>query len=137
SFSVNAVIPSSPSISLATAGDAQANIAFTAPLSNGGAAITGYTVTASPGGLLAIGAISPLTVTGLTNGVSYTFVVNASNSVGIGSASAASAAVIPNGAPTITGTPSTSVNQDELYSFTPVAVDVATDDLTFNIINKP
>jgi len=40
-------------------------VAFTAPVSDGGSAITGYTVTSSPGGITATGTASPLTVTGL------------------------------------------------------------------------
>ncbi|SNY49496.1 autotransporter-associated beta strand repeat-containing protein [Arsukibacterium tuosuense] len=42
-----------------------------------------------------------------------------------------------NAAPTITGTPATSVNQDEAYSFTPTATDADEDTLTFSIVNKP
>ncbi|MGS0696808.1 Ig-like domain-containing protein [Shewanella sp. 0m-4] len=43
-----------------------------------------------------------------------------------------------NDAPTISGRPSTSVNEGELYSFTPEVNDVDTDDtLTFAITNKP
>jgi len=43
-----------------------------------------------------------------------------------------------NDAPTISGTPSTTVNQDAVYSFTPTADDIDVgDSLTFSIINKP
>ncbi len=43
-----------------------------------------------------------------------------------------------NDAPTITGTPATSVNQGSAYSFTPTGADVDTGDtLTFSIANKP
>ncbi|MDV5172550.1 putative Ig domain-containing protein, partial [Photobacterium rosenbergii] len=42
-----------------------------------------------------------------------------------------------NDAPTISGTPATSVNQDASYSFTPVASDIDNDDLTFSIDNLP
>ncbi|MBE7213927.1 putative Ig domain-containing protein [Shewanella benthica] len=43
-----------------------------------------------------------------------------------------------NDAPTISGTPTTSVNEDASYSFTPMAADVDTgDSLTFSIVNKP
>jgi hypothetical protein len=40
----------------------------TAPASNGGSAITGYTVISNPGNITGSGAASPITVTGLTNG---------------------------------------------------------------------
>jgi large repetitive protein len=102
SFNVNAVVPGAPTTASATAGDTQASVSFSAPAFTGGAAITGYTVTSTPGGLTATGAASPLTVTGLTNGVSYTFTVTATNSAGTGSASAASNAAVPKATQTIT-----------------------------------
>jgi uncharacterized protein (TIGR02145 family) len=81
---------------VATGGcSAQSSVAFTAPASNGGTDITGYTVTSSPGGFSATGASSPLVVTGLTNGTAYTFTVVATNAVGNSVASAASGAVTP------------------------------------------
>lgn len=95
SFTVNAVAPGAPVIGTATAGNTQATVTFTAPASNGGAAITGYTVTSSPGGLTGTGASSPINVTGLTNGTAYTFTVKATNSAGTGAASAASNSVTP------------------------------------------
>ncbi|WP_235580184.1 putative Ig domain-containing protein [Rhodanobacter sp. Soil772] len=102
SFTVAAVVPGAPTIGTATAGDTNATVSFTAPASNGGATITGYTVTSSPGGLTGTGAVSPITVTGLTNGTAYTFTVTATNSAGTGAATAASNSVTPKGAQTIT-----------------------------------
>jgi hypothetical protein len=57
--------PGAPTNPVATVGNAEVSVAFTAPASDGGSAITGYTVTSSPGGFTASGASSPLTVTGL------------------------------------------------------------------------
>ena len=88
-------IPSAPLNIVAVAGDAQAVVSFDAPASDGGAAITSYTVTSSPGSLTATGASSPLTVTGLTGGTAYTFTVVATNSVGDSAASSASNSVLP------------------------------------------
>jgi hypothetical protein len=84
-----------PTIGSATGGDGTAIVRFTPPVNDGGAPITSYTVTASPGGRTATGTVSPITVTGLTNGTKYTFTVTAKNSVGIGPASARSNAVTP------------------------------------------
>ncbi|MCX7171726.1 MAG: fibronectin type III domain-containing protein, partial [Proteobacteria bacterium] len=90
-----ATAPGTPTTVTASAGNAQATVSFIAPASNGGSAITAYTVTSSPGGLIAKGAASPLTVTGLTNGTAYTFTVKATNAVGDSAASAASISATP------------------------------------------
>ena len=103
-FTVNAVVPGAPTIGTATAGDTQATVTFTAPASTGGAPILagGYTVTSNPLGATGTGSSSPITVTGLTNGVAYTFTVTATNSAGTGPASAASNSVTPASPQTIT-----------------------------------
>jgi hypothetical protein len=93
--------PGAPVIGTATAGNGQATVTFTPPASDGGAPVTTYTVTATDqtssarGGQTATGTGSPVTVTGLTNGDSYTFTVTAANTAGTGPASAASNAVTP------------------------------------------
>jgi hypothetical protein len=87
--------PSAPTAVVATAGDGTASVAFSAPTSNGGAAITSYTVAAIPGTTTGTGTASPVTVTGLTNGTAYTFTVTATNAAGPGPASAASNSVTP------------------------------------------
>ena len=76
-------------------------MSFGAPASNGGSTVRSYTVTATDtttpanGGQVASGAASPITVTGLTPGDSYSFTVTATNGAGTGLASAASNAVVP------------------------------------------
>ncbi|MEI2302278.1 putative Ig domain-containing protein [Ensifer sp. MJa1] len=102
SFTVAAIAPDAPTGASATAGEAAAIVSFTAPASTGGALIASYTVTSDPAGITGTGATSPITVTGLTNGVSYTFTVTADNGIATGPASAVSNSVTPRGAQTIT-----------------------------------
>jgi len=89
--------PGAPTGVAAGGGDTQATVSWTAPADDGGSTITGYTVTSSPGALTATWTSGPLqaTVTGLTNGTSYTFTVTATNAVGTGPASSPSNAVTP------------------------------------------
>lgn len=90
------VVPGVPTEVVATAGDTNASVAFKKPVQKAGQLpFTTFTVTSSPGGLTATGANSPIVVPGLTNDTPYTFTVKATNSVGQGAASAASAAVTP------------------------------------------
>jgi trimeric autotransporter adhesin len=97
-------VPQAPTIGTATAGNAQASVTFTAG-ATGGSAITGYTVTSSPGNITATGSSSPITITGLTNGTAYTFTATATNANGTSSASSASNSVSPVIPSTVPGTP--------------------------------
>ena len=65
---------------------------WTAP-SNGGSAITSYTITPYVGTT----AQATTTITGLTNGTTYTFKISATNAIGTGPQSAVSNAVKPCG----------------------------------------
>ncbi|WAC71685.1 YHYH protein [Roseateles sp. SL47] len=89
SSTTTATAPGAPTIGAATAGNASASIAFSAPSSNGGSAITGYTATCTATGstLTGSGTSSPITVSGMTNGSGYTCSVTASNAVGTSAAS--------------------------------------------------
>ena len=97
--------PGAPTGVTATAGDKQATVAFTPLAANPAVGDSWYTVTASPGGQHASGTAGPLTVTGLTDGTSYTFTVTATNSVGTGPASGASNSVVPGAPATVPGAP--------------------------------
>ena len=98
-------VPNAPTAVSAVAGNASASVSFTAPSNNGGSAITSYTVTATDitnsvhGGQTQSGTASPIVITGLTNGDSYTFTVTATNAVGTSVASSPSTAVTPTAAP--------------------------------------
>jgi len=82
--------PGAPTGLTATAGNAQAALSWTAPSSNGGAAITDYIVQSSPDGTTwttfadGTSTATSATVTGLTNGTAYTFRVAAVNSSATG-----------------------------------------------------
>ena len=100
-----ATVPGAPTGVVGTPGNTTASIAFTAPGSAGGSAITGYTATLSPGGATFSGASSPIAATGLTNGTAYTATVHATNAVGNSSESSVSSPFTPLVAPTAPGAP--------------------------------
>ena len=100
--------PDAPTSVVATRGNTQLSVAFSAPVFNGGLDITTYqyalstdsyaTWTTRSTGTTA----SPLVITGLTNGTAYQVKLRAVNALGAGAASDASTAVTP---ATIPGTP--------------------------------
>lgn len=87
--------PTAPGTPTATTGqDASSVVTFAAPSYLGKGTVT-YTVTSSPGNITKTGN-SPVSVTGLTNGVTYTFTVVATTDYGVSSpASAPSNAITP------------------------------------------
>jgi hypothetical protein len=86
-----------PGAPLATGGNGSATVAWTAPTATGCNAVTGYRVTASPGGVsVDVGPQARSTVLrGLTNGTRYTFTVQALAGTTVGATSAVSNAVVP------------------------------------------
>jgi len=91
-------VPDAPTVGTATAGGEEVSVTFTAPSDEGGSAITGYGVVAVDGSgnsIAATGSSSPITVTGLTNGTSYTAKVWAINAYGPSEYSDASGSFTP------------------------------------------
>jgi len=87
--------PDAPQFVTAVEGDGEATVNFYPPASNGGSPITEYTVTSEPEGITKKGSTSPIKVTGLTNGQSYTFTVTAKNALGTSEASDPSNSITP------------------------------------------
>ena len=82
--------PSAPSGLTVAQAAGQATLTWVAPSNNGGAAITGYKVTATPGAATCAttGALT-CTIAGLSNGTLYSFAATSSNSLGTSGPSAA------------------------------------------------
>jgi Tol biopolymer transport system component len=92
-----ATVPDAPTAVVATRGNAQVSVAFTAPGVDGGSAVTGYTATC--GSASRDDTSSPIVVTGLTNGTPVSCRVVARNAIGDGAASAPSNTVTPAAVP--------------------------------------
>ena len=77
-------VAAAPTGVVAAAGNGQVAISWAASALNGGPAITQYVVTTSPGGKTCTWTIGPLTctITGLTNGTTYSFTVKGKNANG-------------------------------------------------------
>lgn len=83
--------PTAPIITTITPGNGQLSVAFTAPSSNGGAAITNYAYSTNNGStyttLSTPSTTSPIVISGLTNNTTYDVKIRAINSVGSGAES--------------------------------------------------
>lgn len=97
--------PSAPGTVVASPSNAAATIAWTTPTADGGSPITSYTVSSYIGGVptgLGVFVVAPATsatMSGLTNGTTYTFTVHATNTAGSSPESLPSNAVTPTAPP--------------------------------------
>ena len=88
-------IPTPPTIGTATAGGESVSIAFTAYSGGAGGPTRSYIAKSNPGNITATGSTSPINVTGLTAGTSYTVSVAGVNETGTGEYSSASGSAVP------------------------------------------
>ncbi|GAA1949821.1 hypothetical protein GCM10009798_06320 [Nocardioides panacihumi] len=92
-------VPGPPTGVAGTPGDGRVALSWSGPGDNGGSPITHYVVTpyvgATPRPSVTVGNVLRATITGLTNGTSYTFTVAAQNTIGTGAPSAHSAPLRP------------------------------------------
>jgi len=100
---LGAAIPGAPTNVSAVAGDTQASVSWTAPVNTNGSIVTSYTVTALANGVpsasvtvaaTAANSVSTL-ISGLTNGVAYTFSVHGTSVGGDGPESSPSTPITP------------------------------------------
>lgn len=91
------VAPGPPKGIEAVPGNGQGTVTWSPPIDTGGYPILDFIVTPAPSGTpVTVGAsATSSTVTGLTNGTTYTFKVAAQNSVGVGTSSVPSAPIVP------------------------------------------
>jgi titin len=94
-------VPSAPAVTSVTPGNQQVVVEYTVSESNGGAEITQYKYRLNGGSAVALdgSGSSPFTISGLTNGTSYTLTMTAINAAGESAPSASSSAFIPSTVP--------------------------------------
>ena len=103
---ISGTVPDAPTLDSISVGDRRVVVNFSAPLSDGGNQILSYIAVSSPGAWSG-GCAAPcssIEVSGLTNGVPYTFVVKAINAVGLSASSNISTPMTPIEQYTVTAT---------------------------------
>ncbi|WP_309613995.1 fibronectin type III domain-containing protein [Flavobacterium sp.] len=108
---------SAPSITTITPGDSSLSVAFTAPSSNGGAAITDYKYSINGGSsfISAGSTTSPIGISGLTNGTTYDVQLLAVNAAGDGAPSAT-----VQGTPVAASTATITTNKSSVTAFSTI-----------------
>jgi len=115
--------PGPPRNAVASLQGSQVGVQFDPPVADGGAGITSYSVSSNPPGGGGSASASPIFVTGLANGVSYTFTVTATNAHGPGPASQPSNSITASTgqSPAITSTTGTTFTVASAGTFTVTA----------------
>ncbi len=121
--------PPASAVAAETASPGTVVVSFSAPTVTGSTPITGYVVTAAPGGTTTTvdAAANDAIVSGLTTGVTYTFTVHATNDAGNGIESA------PSNPVTIGGVADTAAPQLTTLSITPMTADTTASPVTVTI----
>ena len=114
-------VTSAPTSVTGTFGNAQVALSWTAPSTDNGSAITDYTIQYSSNAGTSWSTFShtaststSVTVTGLTNGTSYTFKVAAVNGAGTSAYSTVSSAVVPATIPSTASAPSVTAGDTQV-----------------------
>ena len=117
-------VPEAPSITSATAASGQIEVVFAAGNLNG-STLSQYTATC--GSVTGTGSSTPITVTGLSNGIAYTCTVKAGSNQGDSAASASSSAATPSAVPDTLATPSASAGDAQAtITWTPLTATAGT-----------
>jgi len=106
--STTPTVPFPPTITGIISGNAQLTVAFNPPITDGGSPITDYAYTVDSGINWGYATVSPIVITGLTNGQTYPVLLRAGNLVGYG----------PN-SNIVEGTPATVPSAPTITSITP------------------
>jgi hypothetical protein len=126
-YTVNSVAPYPPyGTPVAAAGNTTAAVSFYAPDYIGGQPVTGYTITSNPAGAVDSNSGSTAlthTMTGLSNGIGYTFTVTAANAAGTSPASQPSNQVTPSTLPTVTAQAASSIGATSAVLYGTIATD--------------
>jgi alpha-tubulin suppressor-like RCC1 family protein len=88
-------VPDRPVITSLQAGNRSVTLGFSPPLNTGGLPILRYTAKSIPDNIEVSGNIPNITVSNLTNGTSYTFILNATNAYGTSPYSFPSTSIVP------------------------------------------
>ena len=91
-------VPNAPTNVVATSiGNDSVNLSWSAPVNNGGSAITGYSVTSTPSGVSLSTTGTSVTIGSLTSGTSYTFTITANNQSGSSTPTTSSSVLVKSG----------------------------------------